>query len=606
MSVLTILFMRFTLGSNQGHEVKYLITISCVPFMIFALTVANGQKRIVPVVVQAVDCESFTFRIKDKRTQSICVGYQPLPNSILGADAVPDPELEPLLPSSDPNSQPGLVGDSGSKGSTKSPGVLDDVRSQREERVNSELSSGVPAGQSDAEARGSYYTQLLKYSTADLFSKRVDLMASSDCGKDKQPCFPCKVLGSISQDPREIPLPTVLLQVGRTSSLQEIEREAKENNVRAPGEWDRLYTTYNLLTNLQKFESTARARQLGQSISVNRELADCVNISVGQAMALLERNLVQIPKDEKVDNSISDMSVKERITQSIDITARAYRDELAHRGILDPNDTIPLASDRYDAIAKVVNGSAATNPQARRAKGLIGLAVKLGRTLEQQGRIQEADAQYAVAKAVCDISLGLLPVVGLGKDTYEAVLGVSIIDGEVLSYSARGFAIFGVITLGYGDEIAKAVSKLISATSGSALAGIIMRHYDNIVAMVGNKAIARELGAGKSADLSTLNNLRKYLSYEEYSSLIDDAGRLRPEAITRLRQVGPVTSPTWQKIVVRDGSQLQDWNYYAYTINNYAGSFQGRLYLNEKTSQYFLVKTNLDKLKDLKNILEKR
>jgi hypothetical protein len=67
-----------------------------------------------------------------------------------------------------------------------------------------------------------------------------------------------------------------------------------------------------------------------------------------------------------------------------------------------------------------------------------------------------------LAVVAADIALGFIPVVNVGKDLYEAVLGRSVITGEPLDPLQRSLAAVGVLTLGGASLIAHTSEGLLS------------------------------------------------------------------------------------------------------------------------------------------------
>ncbi|HND85024.1 MAG TPA: pre-toxin TG domain-containing protein, partial [Pseudobdellovibrionaceae bacterium] len=67
-----------------------------------------------------------------------------------------------------------------------------------------------------------------------------------------------------------------------------------------------------------------------------------------------------------------------------------------------------------------------------------------------------------LAVVAADIALGFIPVVNVGKDLYEAVIGRSVITGEPLDPLQRSLAAVGVLTLGGASLIAHTGEGLLS------------------------------------------------------------------------------------------------------------------------------------------------
>lgn len=72
-----------------------------------------------------------------------------------------------------------------------------------------------------------------------------------------------------------------------------------------------------------------------------------------------------------------------------------------------------------------------------------------------QGQNSEAQAFKRYAEVFADIAIGLDPVTGPLRDTYEAFTGKDLITGEKLDDWSRGFALVGALSFGFGSKIGK-------------------------------------------------------------------------------------------------------------------------------------------------------
>ncbi|MEZ4873003.1 MAG: pre-toxin TG domain-containing protein [Bdellovibrionales bacterium] len=121
------------------------------------------------------------------------------------------------------------------------------------------------------------------------------------------------------------------------------------------------------------------------------------------------------------------------------------------------------------------------SPQQRKAKAIGLTAIEEGRVSFESADSEAAEFYQKIAVEMADITLGFVPFVGFGKDTYEAITGKRLIDGEELDKWGRGFAVFGVVTLGFGSVLSKglrAIDKL--APGGSTLEGGIERFVTSL------------------------------------------------------------------------------------------------------------------------------
>ncbi len=88
----------------------------------------------------------------------------------------------------------------------------------------------------------------------------------------------------------------------------------------------------------------------------------------------------------------------------------------------------------------------------------------------QQGDFQESYQNSSwsleIAKALLDIGLGIDPVTGFGRSTYELFTGTNIVTGEALSKFERGVAFVGVMSLGVSSS-ARAATKMFHVFEGA-------------------------------------------------------------------------------------------------------------------------------------------
>lgn len=69
------------------------------------------------------------------------------------------------------------------------------------------------------------------------------------------------------------------------------------------------------------------------------------------------------------------------------------------------------------------------------------------------GDTEAGDGYLKYARAFADIAVGLDPITGPIRDTYEALTGQNLITGEELNDTERAFAIIGAVTFGFGSKI---------------------------------------------------------------------------------------------------------------------------------------------------------
>ncbi len=111
---------------------------------------------------------------------------------------------------------------------------------------------------------------------------------------------------------------------------------------------------------------------------------------------------------------------------------------------------------------------ATAQPKNEEQAGLarLGLAgVRLADESAAAGDMEDADFYFSIAEGAADILVGLDPVTATLRSVFEATTGINLVTREPLSAYERGLAVFGVVTLGYGQKFGKgiaAVQKVVS------------------------------------------------------------------------------------------------------------------------------------------------
>ncbi len=158
------------------------------------------------------------------------------------------------------------------------------------------------------------------------------------------------------------------------------------------------------------------------------------------------------------------------------------------------------------------------SPQANEAKS-AGLASV--QAADQAFARQDAEAgkfYKEVAVGLADIALGFVPVVGVGRDIFEAVTGKSLLTGRSLSVEERALAIVGVATVGLASSGVRAIgyiSKIARNSDHVARAGAQATRIAGAISNAGLKAaeavpvLRRYVKAHSGADsAAVLNNLK--------------------------------------------------------------------------------------------------
>ena len=137
---------------------------------------------------------------------------------------------------------------------------------------------------------------------------------------------------------------------------------------------------------------------------------------------------------------------------------------------------------------KLYNASPNTPQQIESQK--IGLkAIELSDRFYGQNDYEMGRAFYGVGVIMADITLGLIPVVGVAKDLFESLTGRSILTGESLSNEARLIAGVGVLTLGVFG-IVKAGAKFVKVADelGHSLPAVLNKSLSSVVVRTAEEA----------------------------------------------------------------------------------------------------------------------
>lgn len=110
--------------------------------------------------------------------------------------------------------------------------------------------------------------------------------------------------------------------------------------------------------------------------------------------------------------------------------------------------------------SKYINQSGVAPSYKESASNFLSISTDalIGGDLESSKQFEE------IATAIVDIGLGLLPVVGVGKDVYELFTGKNLVTGEELSTFERGLAAVGILTAG-GSHYIQTAGKILSKSA---------------------------------------------------------------------------------------------------------------------------------------------
>lgn len=108
-------------------------------------------------------------------------------------------------------------------------------------------------------------------------------------------------------------------------------------------------------------------------------------------------------------------------------------------------------------LENILESNRSTVPQRMEARSWGLHMLKQADAASTNGDSTNAKAFVQYAEAFADIAVGFDPITGPIRDTYEAFTGKNLITGEKLDSWARGFAIAGAITFGFGSKIGRGI-----------------------------------------------------------------------------------------------------------------------------------------------------
>lgn len=79
-----------------------------------------------------------------------------------------------------------------------------------------------------------------------------------------------------------------------------------------------------------------------------------------------------------------------------------------------------------------------------------------------RGDSELGEMAFKISEVMLDVTLSFTPIVGLGKDIFEFLSDKNMVTGEDLSTTERVLAGVGILSAGYGDEIASGLGKIYS------------------------------------------------------------------------------------------------------------------------------------------------
>ena len=151
----------------------------------------------------------------------------------------------------------------------------------------------------------------------------------------------------------------------------------------------------------------------------------------------------------------------------------------------------------------------------------------------QEGSTEEGSAYYDIAIAAADLALSLTPVIGLGKDIYEATTGQSILNGQTLTRFERSMAVVSIATLGvaklgvFGNlcKLSKVLGEVAIGSEEAAKAAKAAELGES-AAVAAERTEAAAIKAAEDAE-EILDSAKKF-GYRSAEEVKDFATQLKP------------------------------------------------------------------------------
>lgn len=175
--------------------------------------------------------------------------------------------------------------------------------------------------------------------------------------------------------------------------------------------------------------------------------------SVGHAEPFLESD-VAAPSiwGERVDyrHDNTEDTIRQAMSSSFSDKELALIDELNNSQRIKNSHKYQFKSPKGDFLTKNrdlyqrLYSSSPYHEQGIRAREIGLTAVQVADQEFASGRNEEAEVAHQIGQNMLDISLGLVPYVGVGKDAFEAVSGKNFVTGATLSSFERSMAVVGL------------------------------------------------------------------------------------------------------------------------------------------------------------------
>lgn len=194
------------------------------------------------------------------------------------------------------------------------------------------------------------------------------------------------------------------------------------------------------------------------------KLANAANTKA-QAIAVSDETLAfQIQASQEQSSSIDvglGLAFKEQDKKEYREEVRKVELVVANR-FLDAKLKTEL--NRADAIESQINQGNFSNKQQRLELVSAGRAAfQISAQSLAEGDLGKSDFALKVGTTMLDVAISVTPILGWGKDLYEASFGKNLITGEELNGFERSMAVIGVLTGGLGSKLAIAGKGIILA-----------------------------------------------------------------------------------------------------------------------------------------------
>lgn len=173
-------------------------------------------------------------------------------------------------------------------------------------------------------------------------------------------------------------------------------------------------------------------------------------VSQAEAGALVAKQLAE--RGARLDSLLAQGQPSQAlisIAQALDVNGQAD---------LFATTDIVFAQQLHEVTQALRSQEAASRPHA---------VLEFGRALVRQadaehaaGNFETADEIYGLVRTIADVAIGLDPLSGAIRSTYELVTGTNLVTGQALSAAERGFAAVNLVLLGGFSTVSRGMQAL--------------------------------------------------------------------------------------------------------------------------------------------------